>query len=35
MARFYYMLVTLLFLQFQGIFGAMNVTVGELDDNDL
>jgi len=35
MARFYYMLVTLLFLQFQGIFGAINVTVGELDDNDL
>jgi len=34
MAKFYYLLSALLFLQIQGIFGAMNVTVGELENNE-
>ncbi|OUM57104.1 hypothetical protein PIROE2DRAFT_18011 [Piromyces sp. E2] len=35
MAKFYYLLSALLFLQIQGIFGAINVTYGDLENNEL
>jgi len=35
MAKIYYLLSALFFLQIQGIFGAMNITIGELQNNEL